>query len=511
VIAAPGEDGLRLALQAAPDGGTVLLTTNVLLRSTVRIDRDVTIRYAGPRPYDNWIYGTFDGPLFTVAAPEFTVDGLALWGSPVSDAFAREGDGRLSLVNCVVTEFRSPITGNSWWGPRSTLRLEKTVIARNQKQLECHRLEARDCVFAENRSGGANAYSASIVRCEFTSNAGDGLNVTFATVRDSVFRYNSDFGLRFDPDPGVLTLSGCLFYANSGGGLLLREAAVATVDHCTFTRHTGPPAVVVSEASSVLFRHCTITDNLVLGGGQPGLWPSFPVGAALALMSGDVTLQNCLVADNTSPESTSASGLVGQWTDAGGNVIGGPARLRLVAGETSYAPFLLVPESDSPAIDAGQLSDLVKDARGRSREAGLAPDAGAIESGAGEIADLDADGIPDLWERFRGLNPADPSDAQFDADGDGASARSEYLAATNPSDPASVLRVEWTSVTANPLGTGAPYFQLRWPSAPGVEYRVEQTSDGRTWMDASGFLWPEWEFQTPVQPTPTFYRVTAFR
>jgi hypothetical protein len=36
------------------------------------------------------------------------------------------------------------------------------------------------------------------------------------------------------------------------------EEAIATADNCTFTRHTGLPAVVVSEATDVLFRHCTI-------------------------------------------------------------------------------------------------------------------------------------------------------------------------------------------------------------------------------------------------------------
>ena len=62
----------------------------------------------------------------------------------------------------------------------------------------------------------------------------------------------------------------------------------------------------------------------------------------------------------------------------------------------------------SPALDAGVPSDLVLEARGLSRLAGAAPDAVAIESDATTPADVDADGLPDIWESSHGLDPADP-------------------------------------------------------------------------------------------------------
>jgi hypothetical protein len=59
----------------------------------------------------------------------------------------------------------------------------------------------------------------------------------------------------------------------------------------------------------------------------------------------------------------------------------------------------------------------------------------------GQGTDTDSDGIPDTWEVDNGLNPNDPTDAALDADGDGRSNRSEYIAGTNPRNPASNLNV----------------------------------------------------------------------
>lgn len=52
--------------------------------------------------------------------------------------------------------------------------------------------------------------------------------------------------------------------------------------------------------------------------------------------------------------------------------------------------------------------------------------------------DADADGIPDWWENYQGLNPADPTDAMLDPDNDGLSNLAEFqentFATTNDTD-----------------------------------------------------------------------------
>ncbi len=66
-----------------------------------------------------------------------------------------------------------------------------------------------------------------------------------------------------------------------------------------------------------------------------------------------------------------------------------------------------------------------------------APTPGVVSGG-----DTDNDGMPDAWETLYGLNLNNPADANLDLDGDGLTSLQEYLAGTNPTQAASVLRFE---------------------------------------------------------------------
>ena len=48
--------------------------------------------------------------------------------------------------------------------------------------------------------------------------------------------------------------------------------------------------------------------------------------------------------------------------------------------------------------------------------------------------DADGDGLPDVWEKKHGLNPADAADAEADADGDDFTNLEEFQAKTDPKD-----------------------------------------------------------------------------
>ena len=58
-------------------------------------------------------------------------------------------------------------------------------------------------------------------------------------------------------------------------------------------------------------------------------------------------------------------------------------------------------------------------------------------SGKIPILDSDNDGIPDAFETANRLDPLNPADASGDLDGDGFTNLQEFLAGTDPNDPAS--------------------------------------------------------------------------
>jgi hypothetical protein len=172
----------------------------------------------------------------------------------------------------------------------------------------------------------------------------------------------------------------------------------------------------------------------------------------------------------------------------------------------------------SPAIDAGLSSDLVVDGRGLSRLAGTTPDAGAIEAGATTLADADGDGLPDIWERFHGLDPADPADALSDRDADGHNALTEFKTRTDPNNSQSVLRFEeFIFAAGTPIQPFSPSFYFEWSPSPGLMYQVETSTDLRQWRKAPGGIprygkengRPFLQFEAQVEPGRAFYRLSV--
>ncbi|HNU50061.1 MAG TPA: fibronectin type III domain-containing protein [Verrucomicrobiota bacterium] len=84
------------------------------------------------------------------------------------------------------------------------------------------------------------------------------------------------------------------------------------------------------------------------------------------------------------------------------------------------------------------------------------------------------DGLPDDWQEacWKTSDPSRWPGKDVDTDGDGATNLQEFLAGTNPLDPAKVLRLRWT---------GTPAAQLHWNTEKGSIYQVEVSHDLKTW------------------------------
>lgn len=95
-------------------------------------------------------------------------------------------------------------------------------------------------------------------------------------------------------------------------------------------------------------------------------------------------------------------------------------------------------------------------------------------SGTTWSEDQDLDGLPDDWQgRFWPAGNRPGSGA--DSDGDGANNAQEFLAGTDPTNPADVLRTR--------LSSGEHGVRLHWNARIGNVYQVQQSRDLRQWED----------------------------
>ncbi len=119
--------------------------------------------------------------------------------------------------------------------------------------------------------------------------------------------------------------------------------------------------------------------------------------------------------------------------------------------------------------------------------------------------DLDRDGLPDSWELKFGLNSGDAADRNSDKDGDGQTNWQEYLAGTNPSNPASFFSIG--------LNTGSPRSVL-WTGGSNRTYRVLRSVDLVSWSTAARNIQPdssqgEWRFPVQTDRRSQFFKVEA--
>jgi hypothetical protein len=99
------------------------------------------------------------------------------------------------------------------------------------------------------------------------------------------------------------------------------------------------------------------------------------------------------------------------------------------------------------------------------------------------LADLDKDGMADVWEESHGLASDSVSDALLDSDGDGYTNLAEYLADTDPNDPESQLKFD-----AFMLEGGSTV--LEFMARPNRLYSIEYTTSlaEGTWLNLTNIF-----------------------
>ena len=253
----------------------------------------------------------------------------------------------------------------------------------------------RDLAFADgwaDDEGGAIGIGNATVlieRCAFVQNDANSLGGAIflgsgnLTVRDCFFQHNTagiDGGAIAGGPGSQINIENCTFVLGSaqGGGGIFNHGTLA-VTNSTFTQNsvTSGGGAILNLGSAVL-THCTITEN-----------SADLAGGGLRSNGGTIQLRNCIVAQNTAPNGpdlseTTATGIVSGGTNligiSGAGIIDGigqdrtgtegaplDPRLQPLEESGSFVPIML-PETDSPAIDAGSNFGIATDQRGHRRE-----------------------------------------------------------------------------------------------------------------------------------------------
>jgi len=120
---------------------------------------------------------------------------------------------------------------------------------------------------------------------------------------------------------------------------------------------------------------------------------------------------------------------------------------------------------------------------------------------APELFDGDADEMSDGWEmeHFGSTEAGLPG---LDSDSDGASNLNEFIAGTQPTNGASLFRIEQVNSTG-----------LSWTAIPGRFYAVERTSDLSMPFTpiASGLTVGSYSFGAPANGAENYYRIRVIR
>ncbi len=223
-------------------------------------------------------------------------------------------------------------------------------------------------------------------------------------------------------------------------------------------------------------------------------------GSVLDASDGAFTVGG-LILTAPSAGDTLVSGTVAQvsWQSAGA---GGTVVIETSTNGVDY----VAAQTGVPAVDGANLYNWTVDVapatglyvRVRSETTAQIQDIAGpltVTLSGGQQADVDADGLPDIWEATMGLSAASASGyhgADGDPDGDGLVNSDEFAAGTDPLDSHSSLSIVATG-TSVPIGaaeeSGTVLRMVTWQTVPGHAYRVESSSQPTgPWQDISGIV-----------------------
>jgi hypothetical protein len=281
---------------------------------------------------------------------------------------------------------------------------------------------------------------------------------------------------------GTLTLVRCTLSGNStdtshsGGAIFTELFSTLALTQCTLSGNSAGSGAAIYSGGAVSVTQCTLAKNTA----------SISGGAIFNSNIASLTLINSIVAGNSAASGadifnggavTATGCLIGNSansgiTAAGGNILNIGAQLAPLGaygGPTQTMALL----TGSPARNAASVLTPALTADQRGFPIVGAPDIGAYE--AGTFTNYNA-WIYEMLPASTAQNAAVHA-SSADYDGDGVTNGNEWLALTDPGNPASVLRVSQITRSGNNLS-------VSYPTVVGRNYTVETSPDLVVWTPA---------------------------
>jgi hypothetical protein len=325
-----------------------------------------------------------------------------------------------------------------------------------------YRSTLNNCTLGNNWAFvGGGAASCTLNQCRLTNNWSEGGGgVEDCTLNNCTLTANSVYGLVSQVGCGGgasgSTLNNCTLTGNSADGYLEGDGGGAyesTLNNCTLTGNSADGRIEGNGggACGSTLNNCILTGN---SAGNNG-------GGAYSGSYAECSLHNCIAYNNTAPIGSNYYGGILDYcctfplpSDGAGNITNAPLFVDYDGGNLRL-------QSNSPCINAGYnaYANGGTDLDGNPRIKG-----GTVDIGAYELQNPTSL-ISYAWLQQYGL-PTDGSADYLDTDSDGMNNWQEWLAGTDPTNAASVLRLQ--SPVVQPSG-----MTLTWLSVTNRTYLVQ--------------------------------------